>query len=324
MDIKDIEFHWNEEYPIFFSQKYLKTVSDKYGWIGGFIDGELIYVLPYVVIKKYGLNLLRFVHNEFFTKANQSLYDTHYKLFLNRIIQYFKTKKIDIIIQPTTNTLFSDVPDNSVYSQYADYKIDLTIENDLLWKNVHSKHRNSIRKGEKNNIIIKEGVEYAETAYDLIKSTFNRSGKSYMNRVEFINLIKCLDSNVKIFIALYKNFPQGCAVIPFSKHSAYYSHGGSIIRPISGSLNYLQWHIIEYFKKCGTKTYSFVGARVNPQKGSKSEGIQNFKKRFGATLYTGYLWKYSYNKPKSLLYNTIYKILRDKDGDIIDKEIKTK
>jgi hypothetical protein len=323
MDIKDIEFQWNEEYPIFHSQKYLKTISDNYGWLGGFIDGELIFVLPYVVIKKYGLNLLRFVHNEFFTGVNNSLYNTQYKLFLNGIISYFKTKNIDLIIQPTTNTLFEDIPDNSVYAQYGDYKINLSIDIDQLWKNVHTKHRNSIRKGIKNNVLIKEGVEYADIAYDLIKLTFNRSGKSYMSKMQFFNLINSLDSNVKVFIAFHENTPQGCAVIPFSKHSAYYSHGGSINKPISGSLNYLQWHIIEYFKKHETKTYSLVGARVNPKKGSKSEGIQNFKKRFGATLDTGYLWKYSFNKPKSLLYNTAYKLLRDKDGDIIDKENKS-
>jgi lipid II:glycine glycyltransferase (peptidoglycan interpeptide bridge formation enzyme) len=48
-----------------------------------------------------------------------------------------------------------------------------------------------------------------------------------------------------------------------------------------GSSNLLQWEIIKKLKSLGVREYDFVGGRVEVPKGSKLEGIQRFKQRFG-------------------------------------------
>ena len=92
-----------------------------------------------------------------------------------------------------------------------------------------------------------------------------------------------------------------------------------------GSHNLLQWEIVKKLKTLNVKQYDFVGARINPPKGSKIEGIQRFKSRFGTTLHQGYMWKYIFNKPMYFLYVQILKLLAFKNrskykGDIIDQE----
>jgi hypothetical protein len=64
--------------------------------------------------------------------------------------------------------------------------------------------------------------------------------------------------------------------------------------------------------------FDFVGARLNPEKGSKQEALNLFKKRFGTTLIQGYMWKYPLRPLKSLVYSYAVRMLRG--GDIVDRE----
>ena len=81
------------------------------------------------------------------------------------------------------------------------------------------------------------------------------------------------------------------------------------------------------FKKMGVREYDFMGARLNVEKGSKLEGIQRFKSRFGGELKKGYLWKYEINPIKTktiyFLQKVIFKLKgQDYKGDAIDQELK--
>jgi lipid II:glycine glycyltransferase (peptidoglycan interpeptide bridge formation enzyme) len=124
--------------------------------------------------------------------------------------------------------------------------------------------------------------------------------------------------NVRVFIAEYEGVVQGCAVIPFSSYSAYYMHGGSISKPLTGAMNLLQWEAMCFFRKLGVRYYNFVGARINPEPGSKQEGLIMFKQRFGGELKRGYMWKYSFHPLKNYLYSIATKIRSG--GDIVDQE----
>jgi aminoglycoside 3-N-acetyltransferase len=61
-------------------------------------------------------------------------------------------------------------------------------------------------------------------------------------------------------------------------------------------MNYLHWNTIKLLKLKGVKRYDFVGARLSDVSGTKLEGIQQFKERFGAELEEGFLWKMNLNK----------------------------
>jgi lipid II:glycine glycyltransferase (peptidoglycan interpeptide bridge formation enzyme) len=170
----------------------------------------------------------------------------------------------------------------------------------------------------KNGVKIKGGVEYLSSAYNMIKDTFARSKMGFMGVREFERYVKSLGENIKILMAEYQSIMQSCTVIPFSQHSAYYVYGGSISNPVVGATNLLHWEAIRQFREIGVKQYDFVGVRINPQKGSKQEGLSQYKERFGGQLIRGYIWKYPLRSLGSYLYNLAVRLQRG--GDIVDAE----
>ena len=96
-----------------------------------------------------------------------------------------------------------------------------------------------------------------------------------------------------------------------------------------GENHLLHWQAIKDAKQNGIKYFDFIGARINPEPGSKQEGIQKFKKYFGGELVKGYLWKMPIRKFKYYFYNFLVRCkyfikFKKYKGDIIDQEIRRK
>ncbi|MDI6698988.1 MAG: peptidoglycan bridge formation glycyltransferase FemA/FemB family protein [Candidatus Saccharicenans sp.] len=317
MLVKIIDINWNPEMPIFASKNFLEAVSDQYGWLGGFDEqGNLKCIIPFTIINKFFFKLARFRVETIPMETGLSLDEE--KDFLNQVLYILRKMKVDTIIPATTNTIFRTYPDGAIVAPYGTFKIDLRQEEEEIWKGISESHRRKVRRAEKNRVAVKSGLEFVDPAYQLIKETFKRSRLGFMDINEFRKYIKGLGDWVKIFIAEYQNSIQACVVIPFSQYSAYYVYGGSIASPITGATNLLHWEAIRHFRKLGVRFYDFVGVRISPEKGSKQEGLYQYKERFGGKLYPGYMWKYYLNPFRSLGYQLAVKILRK--GDIVDAE----
>lgn len=317
MKAKQIEINWRPGLSIYASEEFLKTVGDEYGWIGGFDNSDnLRFILPYTIVKKAIFRMARF-RIETIPVGNELGVEEE-KIFLNSVVEFLRAKDADMIIPATTNTVFRTYPDGAVIAPYGSYIIDLTQQEKVLWNNMHSKHRNVIRKAKKEGVEIRCGREYMDVAYELIHNTLKRSKLRFMSCERFKRFVFGMKENIKIYIADYKGVIQGCAVIPYSNHSAYYLYGGSIRRPVTGANNLLQWEAICQFRNIGVKKYDFVGVRIDPEKGSKQEGLTMFKQRFGAQLFRGYMWKYSIKPMRFAIYSMAVRLLRG--GDIVDAE----
>jgi len=240
------------------------------------------------------------------------------KEFLNGAIEFFRSIDSDIIIPATNTTIFRTYPVGAIAAPYGTYIIDLNQTEETLWTKVHQKHRNRIRNAMKNGVKIRHGIEYLDTAYQLVRDTLKRSNMGFRDHVDFKRFLRSLGKNVKILIADCQGAVQGCAVIPFSNYSAYYLYGGSIPNTISGAMNLLQWEAIQMFRNLGVKRYDFVGVRISPQEGSKQEGIKMFKERFGGEHVQGYMWKYPFKRMKYVAYSRAVRLFRG--GDIVDVE----
>lgn len=314
---KQIPINWHPDLSIYASEKFLKTVGDEYGWIGGFdASGYLRCILPYTIIKKAIFRMARF-RVETIPLGEELALDEE-KIFLNKTVELLRSIGADMIIPATTNTIFRTYPDGAIAAPYGTYIIDLTQPKDNIFRSFSSSHRRKVRLAKKKDIQIKNGLGHCETAYTLIRDTFKRSSIPFMDYRDFNRMVKNLGENVKILIAEHKGRVQGCVVIPFSKHSAYYVYGGSIPEPITGATNLLHWEAIQQFRELGVKRYDFVGVRINPEGGSKQEGLKIFKERFGGKFLQGYIWKYSIKPMKFAVYSVAVRLLRG--GDIVDNE----
>jgi len=321
-----ITIDWQPYLSIYASELYLKSISDEYGWLGGVDDsGRLRCILPYTIIQKAFFRMVRFrVETIQLGEALNIIEETS---FLNSAIEYFRSIAADMIIPASTNTIFRTYPDGAVVAPYGSYVLDLAESEKTLWKKLHPKHRNVVRNAMKKGVEIREGLEYLDTCFCLVRESFMRSAKSFSDkrRVDvmlkhdaFRNQVLALGKNVKVLSAMYEGVVQGCAVIPFSLHSAYYLHGGSIAKPVTGAMNLLHWEAIRLFREAMVRYYDFVGARINPDKGSKQESLMMFKQRFGGRLVSGYMWKYSLHPLKFAIYSLAARLL--KGGDIVDQE----
>jgi peptidoglycan biosynthesis/recognition FemAB-like protein len=312
-----IDIDWHSGLSIYASEQFLKTAGAEYGWLGGMDHlGRRRCILPYTVVKRATVRMVRFRVQTISLDEMLGLQEE--KVFLNSAVEYFRSIGADLIIPATTNAIFRTYPDNAMAAPYGTYVIDLRQSEEVLWKNVHSKHRNVIRNAHKKGVRILSGMEFAKTVYRLIQETFKRSSLPFMSYNTFERMVLGLGENVKLFVADWKGFVQGCAVIPFSQQGAYYSYGGTVSEPLSGATNLLQWEAIRYFRSLGVKCYDFCGVRINPKKGSKAAGLMMYKQRFGPQLLQGYMWKYHLNPLKSAIYSLGIRMLRG--GDIVDRE----
>jgi len=312
-----IKIQWDPSLPVFAKEEFLSAVGDEYGWLGGIDEtGKLRCVLPFTITRKAGLRMVRFRVETIPCGAGIDVLAE--KSFLNSVVQHFRIAGADVIIPPTNNTLFRTYPDGANPAPYGNYVIDLQQPEDVLWRNVSKTTRHNIGTARTGGVSIREGLDFLDPAYDLIRETFRRSKLAFMDRDSFKRFALSFGENGKLLVAEYQGVAQSYSLFAFSTPRAYWIYGGNIHHQHQGAMKLLQWEAIRLFRNLGVRKFDFFGARINPQKGSKQEGINLMKKHLGATLSEGYVWKYSLRPWRASLYSIGVRVLRG--GDLVDQE----
>lgn len=189
--------------------------------------------------------------------------------------------------------------------EYGSHILDLNRSEQELWKDMHGKHRNVIRKAEKENIIIEESKDI-ESYYYLSEETYRRSrgqAPSYKTLRWIYNYLNPAGICRIFFARQGDKFVSGAFMLHCGSKVTYW-HGATCDNPPTGASNLLHWEMIKKFKSEGYKWYDFGGASLTTDAESKSRGITRFKERFGGDLeifWGGYK-----------IYSTLRKELLDK------------
>lgn len=280
-------------------------------------------ILPFVIRKKIFLKWIELPCAPLFCiSANQE------QTFVDKAVYVLKKKYRPSHIQTNNTAIFDLYPKKSTYCKFGTYIIDLSISEEELLAKMHSKHRNVVRRAEKDGITVFNGNEYAEEVVSLMNDTYVRQGKVSGLDKHFITSLNSLGDNVSYWVAMdIDGHTQGSAILLWSEdETCYYLHGGSANQTKPGSMNYLIWRAMLYMKSKGVKYFDFVGARVTTEAGSKLEGIQRFKSRFGADMKVGFMWRcvtsnIHYYFYRILMYMYLRVLKRDKSNyDIIAEE----
>jgi hypothetical protein len=317
MKATPIAMNWHPGLSIFAKESFLKEVGDEYGWLGGVDDtGSIRCILPYTIVRKAIFRMVRFRVETLYPDDEISMVQE--KAFLNSTVDYFRSVGADMIIPATTNTIFRTYPDGGDAAPYGSYIIDLTLPEENLWKNIDRIYRQNINTAIKAGVTIRDGAEHIEATYEHVRDTFKKSKLPFMNYDAFKRFANGLGENCKIMVADYQGTVQSYVLFAYSDFCAYAIYAGNLAELHQGANKLLYWEAIKYFKNLGIKRYDFVGARINPEKGSKQEGLNRLKKRYGAKLKQGYMWKYPLNPLK---YNLYCMAVRWRSGgDIVDGE----
>ncbi len=318
MRIEPIAIQWHPGLSVFAKESFLRAVSDEYGWLGGFSEtGELRCALPYTIVRKAPFRMARFRVETM--PMGRPLLIPEEKAFLESVVGSLRSMNVDLIIPATTNTIFRTYPDGADAAPYGSYVIDLDQPEDILWKAIDRITRQNIKSASRAGIVVREASpEEHDPAYALIRETFRRSKLPFMDRSAFGKFVSGLAENGKILVADDKGVPQSFCVFGFSQYAAYAIYAGNAPRQPQGANKLLYWEAMRLFKGLGVRTYDFVGARIDPEKGSKQEALGLFKKRFGAALKQGYIWRYSIHPLRYHLYRFAARLRSG--GDIVDSE----
>jgi len=312
-----IEINWDSGLPIFASEPFLKAVCDEYGWIGGIDEsGSLRCILPFTLISEMGIRMARFRVETI--PLGEGFEVEEERLFLTKAVEYLRSTGADIIIPATTNTIFRTYPVGADAAPYGSYRIDLCQAEEALWRGIDRITRQNINTAQKSGVCICSGVENLEGSYVLIRDTFGRSKLPFMSYESLKRFMLGLGENGKIMTANYQGIMHSCVLFAFSKYCAYAVYGGNTANQHQGANKLLHWEAIRFFRNTGVNRYDFVGARIDPEKGSKQDALSSFKKHLGGKLRKGYMWKYPIRPVRSLVYTLGVRILRG--GDIVDHE----
>ena len=315
--VAPVEINWHPGLPIFASAAFLKTVAGEYGWMGGSDEsGELRCILPYTVVRKPGVRMIRFRLET--TALQGELDEAEEKSFLNGVIEHFRAAGADMVIPSGNTALFRTYPTGALAAPYGTFVNDLTQSEEALMSALRKTHRNNIRGAEKAGVQIKSGLEYLDAAYHLVAATLKRSDVGFKTYDEFKNTVSSLGENLRILVAEHEGVIHGCLISPFSQHTAYSWYSGSRPESVRGSMHLLHWEAMRQFRALGVKRFNFQGVRIDPEKGSRQEGIMSYKKGFGGTLVQGYMWKYRMHALKWAAYSVAMRLLQG--GDVVDQE----
>lgn len=280
--------------------------------VGYFVDGDM--TLPFVIRKKA---FLRWI--QLYTAVVNCASPEQEKHFLNESMRIVKTKYRVSHVMTSNTSLFKSFPDGAEYCKWGTYKVDLSLEEEALFSNLHSKHRNVIRKAQTLGLIVQHGKEYAKDVVRLMNDTYNRQGAKFTYGDTYINNLNALGDNVDWWIVKDpEGTIQGSAIFLWNEgFSCYYLHGGSSAHTPTGAMNLLIWTAMLEMKSRGVRYFDFVGARLTTEEGSKLEGIQRFKSRFGSSLEVGYMFRYVVSPVRYVLYDFamhIFYLLHGKTG----------
>lgn len=293
-EVPDLEL----AYPLFFQKNYAAYEQTR-GWqVKLFTNGK-------------GYLPLKLKRNKFIMQGQylypplnngERLDEQDEKAFLNTFVDFCRHNNVcDFIIPPVHYSLFSAVPAGSFYTDLGIIVVNLRQTEEDLFRGFNPNYRNEIRKAQAAGVEIKFDNAFFETFYTLYKNTHARQGIYFDPKQELQNLIETLGTKSCIIaVAVKGEEVHGASLITFSGHEGYYYQSGAIENsPYPGANKLLQLEAMKFLKTKGITRYVMGGNRLGDIAGTKYEGIQKFKLRFGAQIekgfsfYTRITWRYT-------------------------------
>jgi hypothetical protein len=264
--------------PLFFKTWWLNALCKETDWDVAIVkEGKKVTgVWPYQIEKKYGFKIIR---NPLLTPyLGPLIFDEFTK---NEVLQslWEQLPKVDTI-QWTCLPAFAQVDffasKNIDYKQKCTYYIDLTLPEEELWKNIHPKRKNDIRKAEQELAVVKEALNL-EAFVEGHQRSFKTKNKVYPYSISFFEKILSVVQQRTVSMSLVARDEAGRCLgqiwLVFDEQKIYYLLSATPETTHRGAIALLIWNAILEARKMGLTTFDFEG--------SIDAGIANFFQRFG-------------------------------------------
>ena len=170
------------------------------------------------------------------------------------------------------------------FKDHLNIYIDLRKSENELWREVHSKRRNEIRKAKKEGVIflIMNTENALKKCYSILLDVYYRAKLPLVSYDFFYNLYS-MSSDVKliIFCANYGHEIIGCILALTYKNTIHDLYAGSLTKFYSKYPNdLLPWEVFRWGKENKFEIFDFGGAG----KPNIPYGVRDYKKKFGGAL----------------------------------------
>ncbi|MBU0959648.1 MAG: aminoacyltransferase [Nanoarchaeota archaeon] len=264
-------------------------VTKEFGEASKF-GGEVYYVKngekkAIIVIKKKYISL--FSRANIFTNSED-------KSFLEKIISNLKRKKIPYARIGNTMVGPEKIIDleNSKIIERHTFILDLKKSEKELWANFDKKLRNSVRKAEKEGILVSEikNENELEAYYNLSLETEKyikeSKGRKTFSLQDYSFFKALLENKLgRFFIAKYGGEAiAGVLFLVWGDKSIYFHSCLSREHSSKQAPSLIQWTSIKELKRYSIKEYDLGGITIGLDRGDSRFFVYEFKKKFGGKL----------------------------------------
>jgi len=303
--------------PVFAGPAYLSSRSDRFGWL---TDGS--FALPFYVDRRFVFRRL-VLTNECVSLGENA--DRSEAEFLGAALEMVRRELgVDFVAKPQANAVFGEVPAEWESVEWGSYVVPLDRDEEELLAGIQARTRTSIRKARRLGVAVEKTADLG-TVHRLLKGTMDRQRQPFTPSMSFLERVASCDPEIMTcYVVKHEGEAQGCAVIFHNQLGAYYYYGGSIPSPAAGAIAFLHYRIMVDLRDMGVPTYDLMGARLTLEAGSKMLGIQRFKSHLGATLRTGYSFRYILRPLRYKMFLAMAKLYLELkgysfNGDAIDE-----
>jgi serine/alanine adding enzyme len=171
------------------------------------------------------------------------------------------------------------------FEEHLNIIINLEKNEDELWKSLHAKRRNEIKRAKRElvTVEINNDEQSLKNSFSILNEVYSRAKLPLVDHKIFFKLVEHSNVDFKLlnFTAKYKNEIIGCMLILAYKNILYDYYAGSYQKFYNKYPNdIIPWEIFMWGKKNGYKLFDFGGAG----KPDIPYGVRDYKMKFGGDL----------------------------------------
>lgn len=273
-----------ENVDIFLSQAWIEVMLDV-GWVSGLI--------PFA----YGDETAYFGESRALGQKQWILYGTFHHLVDERLTALFGQAKKAGIHEVVANFNMSRWPTQSpllrqraLIKPFGTYCVDLLQSEETLWANLHPKHRNMVRRAERQELVVDFSLQVDEL-HTLMEEAYGKGGRENPFSIRYLTALHHrLNASLLLATVRQDGKPLAAAAIPFDQVHGYWLHGATKPGSAPGAANLLHWHIMLRLKASGVSAYDLGGAREKTDD-PRLQGIFAFKAGFGGPFKPCCFWR---------------------------------
>lgn len=241
------------------------------------------------------------------------------KEYLEKILSFYNKKNRNKALYTQVRNVFNiDIykevflKQSFVFEEHLNIIVDLKKEEDELWKDVHSKRRNEIRRATKEGtkFIFNNSYEALLKSYNILIDVYKRAKLPLPSFSHFESLLKLSDnkSGLRIATAVYNEKIIGCMLILICNNTIYDYYAGSYKSFYNKYPNDLiPWEIFKWGKENDFSYFDFGGAG----KPNIPYGVRDYKKKFGGNFVNYGRFLKIHNKAIYLLAVFAFKLIQN-------------